>query len=128
MSSGQSRMSFRSRYYAARLYAHNIKQSVKVYARTIKNLFTAPFQIGIHFSDHCNLKCKCCNHYSPVAPVGNLTVESVARSLSLLKERVAKRIDVIHLVGGEPLLNPDADKLIRKIRECMPADYPPLCV
>lgn len=57
-------------------------------------------------SDYCNLNCKGCTHFSPVAPREFLSVgrfEDNARHISVA---VADKVSDIYLIGGEPLLYP----------------------
>ena len=36
--------------------------------------------------DHCNLNCKCCGHFSPLAPKGFLDINTFERDLKRLHE------------------------------------------
>ncbi len=60
----------------------------------------------------CNLACEYCNEYDAVSkPV---PLEEMLRRIDLLGRF---RTSVITLSGGEPLLHPDLDAIIRRIRE-----------
>jgi MoaA/NifB/PqqE/SkfB family radical SAM enzyme len=59
----------------------------------------------------CNLACKYCNEYDHVSPP--VPVETMLRRIDLL---AALRTSVIGLTGGEPLMHPQVDTIIRHIR------------
>lgn len=67
-------------------------------------------------SSHCNLNCKGCDTYSPLAKEEFVSYEDFARDLDKLKELAPDREMNISFLGGEPLLNPDLIKLIRKTK------------
>jgi hypothetical protein len=64
---------------------------------------------------HCNLRCASCSHASPYAPKGFPHVESFRADLAALG--AALRTDVLRILGGEPLLNPEVAALLRTARE-----------
>lgn len=64
---------------------------------------------------HCNLNCKYCDHFSPLA-------EKKYADINVLKKdfiRISKLVDVknIGIMGGEPLLHPNINLFIKVIRE-----------
>ena len=56
--------------------------------------------------DHCNLNCKCCGHFSPLAPKGFLDINTFERDLKRLHELLYGHIHCFELMGGESLLHP----------------------
>jgi MoaA/NifB/PqqE/SkfB family radical SAM enzyme len=62
------------------------------------------FQIEVHIAEHCNLKCKGCSHFSPLANKIFLEPEMFERDCARLAE-ITGRLVTIKLLGGEPLLN-----------------------
>lgn len=56
--------------------------------------------------DHCNLNCKCCGHFSPLAPKGFLDINTFERDLKRLHELLHGHIHCFELMGGESLLHP----------------------
>ena len=56
--------------------------------------------------DHCNLNCKCCGHFSPLAPKGFLDINIFERDLKRLHELLYGHIHCFELMGGESLLHP----------------------
>ncbi len=77
-------------------------------------------QFEVDLAGHCNLNCKYCDHFSPLAeeeyPEYELFERDIRR-LSFLFEKRAKRI---YLLGGEPLLNRRINLYIRCVRTAFP--------
>lgn len=83
--------------------------------------FRYPFSLDIHVCEHCNLSCKGCNHYSPLADPSFCDIDSLKKNLNALKNRgLNKIIKSLYLVGGEPLLNPEITEIFRITRENFP--------
>lgn len=77
--------------------------------------------LEFHVSDHCNLNCKYCTHYSPLVPGQVFTeYERFEADLRQLKKYIAD-IGVIRILGGEPLLNPQLGMFIKLARKLYPA-------
>ncbi len=72
-----------------------------------------------HVSDHCNLKCRGCGHYSNVAEPHFGDLEKYIRDLKRLKELFCG-IEIIRLMGGEPLLNKNLPDFIFWTRNIFP--------
>ena len=67
---------------------------------------TKSFPIEVHVTEHCNLNCKGCNHFSSLAKEEYLdpsVFENDFRRLSQL----SKKFFTIKILGGEPLLHPN---------------------
>ena len=47
--------------------------------------------------DHCNLNCKCCGHFSPLAPKGFLDINTFERDLKRLHELLHGHIHCFEL-------------------------------
>ena len=76
------------------------------------------YHFEIHITDHCNLNCKGCGHFSNLCPPTFLGLEEFESDMSA----VAARLDVeqIFLLGGEPLLHPQVSEFARVARRCFP--------
>ena len=73
--------------------------------------------LEFHVSDHCNLNCKGCVHFSPLVKNKEFPVfEEVKRDFVALKKKI-RRIGLIRILGGEPFLNPELDRYIKMVRE-----------
>lgn len=78
------------------------------------------FYLEVHAADHCNLNCKGCMHFS------NLVKDHVypdfnrlANDIKQLK-KIINHIDIIRILGGEPLLNPELEQYIILLRKTYP--------
>jgi len=64
----------------------------------------------IHLTDHCNLNCWGCSHFSTLADETYLSLDSFANDMKRISELSSGNIVSINLQGGEPLLHPDLIK------------------
>ncbi|MCL1945938.1 MAG: radical SAM protein [Chitinivibrionia bacterium] len=60
----------------------------------------------VHICDHCNLNCKSCGHFSPIAEKRFVDLDILQRDFSRLSQLSNRKCEVIDLMGGEPLLHP----------------------
>ena len=67
--------------------------------------------LDIHIVDHCNLNCKSCSAYAPIKPKQFIMLETLQADLVQLHSVVGDNILQIHLLGGEPLLHPEAEQI-----------------
>ena len=64
-------------------------------------------KIDIHLVDHCNLNCKGCTHFSPLAEKFFLDIDEFERDLTRFAELSKGEVGSIFMLGGEPLLHPE---------------------
>jgi GTP 3',8-cyclase len=67
--------------------------------------------VEIPIVDHCNLTCNLCNHGSPSLPAHFMDVTELN---SYVKDFM--RIDMIRVIGGEPLLHPKIVDILKAIK------------
>ena len=74
--------------------------------------------IEFHLVDSCNLKCRACTSFSNISKKANFID---ARLLGIRLTRLTKlfTIEQIRLLGGEPLLHPDINNIIKIVRQCL---------
>ena len=74
--------------------------------------------LDIHVVDHCNLRCAGCLHFSPLAPKRFLDLAEYERDLKVLAavKGIEGYFNYICLMGGEPLLHPQVDEVVRITR------------
>jgi len=70
------------------------------------------FSFEVHLTDHCNLNCISCTHFSPIADKSFLDVKEYERDLQQLSKIAQKYVRKIHLLGGEPLLHENIAEII----------------
>lgn len=66
--------------------------------------------------DHCNLNCAYCNHFAPLAKPNSYKFDSYIQDIKKLKKIFGTEIWDIKLMGGEPLLHQDIEKIIKETR------------
>lgn len=77
------------------------------------------YHLDVHVVDHCNLKCKGCEHYSSIADAMLCDIGVVSQDLSQLGD-LFETIEHIWLLGGEPLMHPEIAQFIRVARAHFP--------
>lgn len=80
----------------------------------------------VHVVEHCNLNCKSCSHYSPLAEEEYLDINSYKNDCERLSELFHGEMSAIILMGGEPLLHPQITEIMRITRETFPVGQIPL--
>src|SRR4030042_6742365 len=75
--------------------------------------------LEIHLTDHCNLNCRGCGHFSPIAEKRLADPIEHARDMLQLRKLFSK-IHKIRLMGGEPLLHPWIESFVSSTRSCFP--------
>src|ERR1051325_4405994 len=70
--------------------------------------------------DHCNLRCAGCDHAAPHVDKRVADPEAFAADLNALRPHLHVR--VVRLLGGEPLLHPALDAIVRAARNAEVAD------
>ena len=77
-------------------------------AKTLARRWCEPLHIEFNLTDFCNLNCKGCSLYSPLAPAefqGLRDLEEQMKHISQIKG--VRKIKYVFLIGGETLLYPD---------------------
>lgn len=69
-------------------------------------------QIEIHLANSCNLRCKGCDHFSCICENESFNEKQFYKDIQKLYSIFDGDIEKILLLGGEPLLNKNVDKLI----------------
>lgn len=86
----------------------------------IKQIRRKQLDFEVNIADHCNLNCRCCNHFSPLAQPTFLDVKIFERDMMRLSELTKRNAGRIWLIGGEPLLHPEIDKFCLIARKAFP--------
>ncbi|WP_285945390.1 radical SAM protein [Thomasclavelia cocleata] len=81
----------------------------------IKRLFHNK-TLELHVTDHCNLNCKSCSHYAPVADEFYISLEKLEEYYNNIKNRGLIFFSTLRLMGGEPLLHPYITEIIELSR------------
>ena len=89
--------------------------------KTIRVKKAQPLHIEFNLTDACNLNCKCCSHYSPLAPREFEPLDEL--EFSMKKISSARNVDLIkgvYLIGGETLLFPQLKEAILLAKKYFP--------
>jgi MoaA/NifB/PqqE/SkfB family radical SAM enzyme len=105
---------FSSIFFLNEYYKHYIPE--KMQPRDPKNFF-----LEVSLSDHCNLNCQMCDHFSPIATENFLDFNIYLRDIIRLAELSKSSIEVIKLLGGEPLLHEDIPSFLVATRAIFPS-------
>lgn len=87
--------------------------------RTVLRRRAVLHSLEFHVTDHCNLNCKGCGHFSCISPVMFADPQAFGRDMTRLAE-IMDDIEVITLLGGEPLLHPAVLDFVESARRAFP--------
>lgn len=94
---------------------------IKYYVYIISNRLRTLDYIEFHISDHCNLNCAYCTHFSPLAEPAFYEFENFKKDIIQLSKLTNSYIKDIRILGGEPLLNERCTEYIEITRKFFPA-------
>lgn len=75
--------------------------------------------LELHLADHCNMNCKGCGHFSPIAEKHFADIDEYKHDMQKL-QTLFLSIHTIRLMGGEPLLNPQIEDFLFVSRSAFP--------
>lgn len=76
--------------------------------------------IEVSLAEHCNLSCKGCSHFSPLAKEEFMDIKIFEKDIKRISELSRQRIKRLQLMGGEPLLTPNIIDFMRVSRSYLP--------
>jgi hypothetical protein len=71
---------------------------------------------GVHLTDHCNLKCAGCSHFSPLVKETFADFDKMEKDFKRLSYLTESKVKQIVLQGGEPLLHKDCSAFMKMAR------------
>lgn len=74
--------------------------------------------IEYHLTNHCNLNCKGCAHFAPIAEPWFANINEYKNDMEELSSKVV--VDELILFGGEPLLHPNISEFLVESRKILP--------
>lgn len=90
----------------------------------LRHGFNKPYteikSVDFELVGNCNLNCKGCNHFSPIAEKGELDCDAFKKDINQLYKVLGDRIHSINLLGGEPLLHSNIKRIMQIAREAFP--------
>lgn len=81
---------------------------------------TTLLNFEVSLTEHCNLNCVGCSHFSPLAEPAFADFDEVSRDSQRMAQLLNGKVRYIHLLGGEPLLHPDLIRFFGMARGCFP--------
>src|SRR5213592_3088351 len=107
---GKSRASLKVWFWRAERFLHTRARELRAIAKALIST-KHPFLVHIIPTRRCNLACTYCNEFDDFSqPVA---VEEMKKRLDIL---AGMGTSVITISGGEPLMHPELDEIIRHIR------------
>lgn len=79
-----------------------------------------PLRLEFVVTDYCNLNCKGCTHYSPLATKEFESLDRLDASMSHLGKVCRGDVDSVYLIGGETLLYPQLVEAMVAMRRHFP--------
>lgn len=98
----------------------NILKKITRAIATVRQHRQDPLRLEFVLSDFCNLNCKGCTHYSPVAPKEFEPIESLKANMKMLGKACGDGVKKLFLIGGEPLLYPYLEEAMDALRSAFP--------
>ncbi|GHV75667.1 hypothetical protein AGMMS49942_04880 [Spirochaetia bacterium] len=77
-------------------------------------------RFDVHVTEHCNLRCRSCLHFSSLAKDKYLDIAVFERDCKRIAELTGGHIENLHLLGGEPLLHPHLTDFFAVARKYFP--------
>ena len=99
-----------------RLFIASLSVRLKMCFRMPLKKKPSKLKFEIHMAEHCNLNCKSCSNFSPLADAEFIDPEEFSRDIARLGVIFSHECDRIWLMGGEPLLHHDINVLMKIAR------------
>ena len=118
----------RNEYEELKREIEELKKEKDYWIKEIRDLETfyirkypGPYlEFEVHLSEHCNLNCKGCDHFSPLAEKGFADIDIFKKDFYRMSELFGECVKSINLLGGEPLLNENICEFLVVARNSFP--------
>ena len=99
-----------------------LENKLQEYLQKLKKVIPSNYidTIELHIVEHCNLNCKGCSHFAPLAQEEFLNIDDYTKDIKRLYELTHGNIKQFNLLGGEPLLHPQCLEFLRITRKIFP--------
>jgi len=88
-------------------------------ATSVRGKLPTLYHFDFHITDHCNLNCKGCLHFSSICKPRFVEPADFENEMQAMAAKL--RVEQIFLLGGEPLLHPQVNEFMRIARNHFPA-------
>lgn len=75
---------------------------------------------ALNIVDHCNLRCKGCDHFAPIAEERFVSLDCIEKDLAQMSRILKGDLFSIGIMGGEPLLHPQLKEILFYTRRAFP--------
>ena len=75
---------------------------------------------ALNILSHCNLNCKGCDHFAPLAEKYFVELDVIVKDLQRMAELTDSKVTRIGIMGGEPLLHPQLNEISYYARKYFP--------
>lgn len=106
------------RFYVESVITHE-NAVERLVRRTLRHERPTLYHLDVHVTDHCNLNCRGCEHYSSISDPVFADLGRTTADLERLAE-LFESIEQIYLLGGEPLLHPEVERFVTETRRIFP--------
>ena len=89
----------------------------------VRTMRKPAINVSFHLTDSCNLNCKGCWHFAPLAKGEMVSVDEFEKDVKRLAELMQGEITLISLFGGEPLMHPKAYMFPYIVKKNLPDTY-----
>ena len=95
-----------------------IESLEKAMRRTMPQPRLAFFVMSI--VDHCNLRCRGCDHFAAIAKRRFVSLDDITRDLGRMSELFRDDVEEMRVLGGEPLLHSQVEEILTEARKFFP--------
>ena len=88
--------------------------------RRYREVRSMPLRLEFVVTDYCNLNCRGCTHYSPLAPKEFAPLATMEAAMAHLAAVCGSELDKAYLIGGETLLYPHLVEAMEALRRHFP--------
>jgi len=91
--------------------------------KTVKQRLSPENQLSyfvLNILDHCNLKCKGCDHFASIAEKRFVSLYDIKKDLVQMSKILKGEFPCIGVMGGEPLLHPQLNEILIATRLAFP--------
>lgn len=99
-------------------FKYNPFKFFQTFKKKLKKRTLSCFEINL--VEHCNLKCAYCTHFAPLAEEYYYDVVVFEKDIKRISELTSTDLSTIRLLGGEPLLHPKLNDILKITRNYFP--------